>query len=163
MKENICIIFLFIIIFLLLYCILLTNRQKEHIVNLDDSRKIELRKCCPPGAICYSKPDFLTENCLENIKNSQDTLNKSYEQAFTNDEYNKIIKEKNIRQDIPNAVIDRAIKQEKIQDRENINLVNVIGVDTYNQMIKDNTNMVNGYDTNELYAYNDGKYIIINQ
>ena len=162
MKENICIIFLFIIIFLLLYCILLTNKRKEHIVNLDDSRKINLTKCCPPGSICYSKPDFLTENCLKNIKDSKETLDKSYEQAFTDDEYNKILKDKNIRHDIPNGVIDRAIKQEKIQDRENINLVKVIGINTYNEMIKDNTDMVNGYD-GKLYGSNDGKYVIVDQ
>jgi hypothetical protein len=162
MKENISIIFLFIIIFLLLYCILLTNKQKEHIVNLDDSRKIELTKCCPPGNICYSKPGFLSKNCLENIKDSKETLDKSYEQAFTNAEYNKILKDKDIRHDIPNAVIDRAIKQEKVQDRENINLVKVIGVNTYNEMIKDNTDMVNGYD-GKLYGSNDSKYIIIDQ
>jgi hypothetical protein len=162
MEEIKCIIFLFIIIFLLLYCILITNRRKEHIVNLDDSRKINLTKCCPPGNICYSKPNFLTEKCLENIKNSKETLDKSYEQAFTDDEYNKILKEKNIRHDIPNGVIDRAEKQEKVQDRENINLVKVIGVNTYNEMIKDNTDMINGYD-GKLYGSNDGKFVIIDQ
>jgi len=162
MDEKISIIFLFIIIVLLIYCITLVNK-KEHIVNLDDSRKIELSKCCPPGAICYSKPGFLTENCSENRINSQKTLDKTYEQAFTNDEYNKILKDKNIRHDIPNAVIDRAIKQEKVQDRENINLVKVIGVNTYNEMIKDNTDMVNGFDPSELYGSNNGKYVIIDQ
>jgi hypothetical protein len=160
MGEIISIIFLIIILLLIIYCITLVNR-KEHIVNLDDSRKIELKKCCPPGNICYSKPNFITENCSENIIQSRATLEKSYEQAFTNEEYNKILKEKDIRHDIPNAVIDRAIKQEKVQDRENINLVKVIGINTYNEMIRDNTDMVNGYDKDVVYGYNNGKYIIL--
>ncbi len=41
------------------------SKNMEPLVNLDDSRKIELSKCCTDDK-CYSKPPHLRTDCVKN-------------------------------------------------------------------------------------------------
>ena len=81
MEVNIDIVLLLIISFIL--GVLVGNYIKkgtqENIVNLDDSRKVELTKCCTDPK-CYSKPPYLRENCIKNKEDSKKQLESKFKQ-----------------------------------------------------------------------------------
>jgi hypothetical protein len=57
-------IILMVIGFILGFMTACALKNKEHLINLDDSRKVELSKCCEDEK-CYSKPPHLRTNCKE--------------------------------------------------------------------------------------------------
>lgn len=75
--------------------------NREHLVNLDDSRKVELSKCCADDK-CYSKPPHLRTNCIKNKEESFKKLETMFEQMYTQDEYYKKLEEHNLIKDKSN-------------------------------------------------------------
>jgi hypothetical protein len=83
------------------------NLQTEHLVNLDDSRKVELSKCCT-NKQCYNKPPHLRDNCEENKKNAFNDLDKIFKEMYSQEEYYNKLKELNLIKDVSN--FDRDVK-----------------------------------------------------
>jgi hypothetical protein len=138
-----------LIIIITIIVLIIVNQlctQSEHLINTDDSRKTELKKCCPKGGICYSKPNFLNEKCDENKKDAAIVLDKSYEQMYTNNEYNSILKKLNIRQDIDNTVSNHDAQELNSFKRPSIDESKLLGSAIYTSMINDYSDTINGYD-----------------
>ena len=132
-----------------------SQSKLEHIINTDDSRRIELQKCCTDDK-CYSKPPFLQNydstkdippnSCAANKEVASTILDKSYEQMFSKDHYNMILKDLKIRPDIDNTTVNRAGKEINLEIRKLEDISTKIGIDAYNNMILDNTDSIAGYD-----------------
>jgi len=132
------------------------SRSKlEHIINTDDSRKTELKKCCKVGK-CYSKPPFLQNNdntkgmpsnsCESNKKIASTYLEKSYEQMFSNDHYNMLLKDLKIRPNIDNTTFERAQKEISLEIRKIDDISKKIGTVAYNNILSDDTDNIIGYN-----------------
>jgi hypothetical protein len=159
--EIILIVFLTIVVIGLVYLIINKYSVKmEHIINTDDSIKIELKKCCSEENKCFSKPGFLNSNCDKHKKANQDKLSKSYDQMFTTNQYNSILRKLKLRQDIDNTVKEHNIKELNLQTRPVIKEDVIIGINTYNRMINDNIDSVNGYDNMHNLYPNYNKNIV---
>lgn len=141
--EIIFIIIITIIILIIVNCIC---SYSEHLINTDDSRKTELKKCCPPGSICFSKPNFLNENCDKNKEDASNVLDKSYEQMYSNTEYNKILEDLNIKQGDANTIAAHDARELNLQKRPTIDESKLLGANIYTSMINDYTDIINGYD-----------------
>ena len=132
--------------------------KSEHIINTDDSRRIELQECCTSEK-CYSKPPFLQKsNCTANHDISSSLLEKSYEQTLSKDHYNMLLQNLKIRP-IDNTVIERVKKEININIKKIDDISNKIGSEIYNKIILDNTDNVSGYASGYdiKYAYADYK------
>lgn len=124
----------------------------EHIINTDDSRKNELQKCCT-GEKCNSKPPFLQiGSCVEHKDTAAGVLDKSYDQMFSQDEYNTILTDLKIRPNIDNTKIERSNKEINLQIRKINDNRDKIGTTSYNKILLDNTDNVTGFDNNNIYA-----------
>ena len=149
--EIIFIIILLVIIILYIKNSTWIQSKMEHIINTDDSRKLELQKCCS-GEKCYSKPPFLQNytdspnKCNLNKNKMAAILDKSYEQMFTQDKYNTILTDLKIRPNIDNTTIERSNKEINLLQRKIDDISTKIGIPAYNNMILDNTDNVNGFD-----------------
>ena len=140
---------------LYMYTLKCSHSKLEHIINTDDSRKIELKKCCK-GERCYSKPPFLQNydntkdippnSCESNKETASAILDKSYEQMFSNDHYNMLLKDLKIRPDVDNTKVERARKEISLEIRKLDDISKKIGLDAYNSMILDDTDNIIGYD-----------------
>jgi hypothetical protein len=128
--------------------------KKENLINLDDSRKVELSKCCTEPR-CFSKPPHLRENCLENKENAKNELEKEFEQVYTQDEYYKKLNELDILKDL--STVER---QQKLLDElnERIDMDIQIGEDLYNNIRLDDRDEVRGYDYNFDTLYTPAEY-----
>ncbi len=71
------------------------SKNMEPLVNLDDSRKIELSKCCTDDK-CYSKPPHLRTDCVKNKEEAFKKLESMFDQMYTQDEYYKKLEEKDL-------------------------------------------------------------------
>jgi hypothetical protein len=141
-----------IIIVIILVAILICYNficQKDHMINLDDSRKKELTKCCIETK-CYAKPDFLREKCEENKIEAKKELDKSFEPVYTQEEYYKKLNNLDIikTQDMPNIEKDQQFIN-KLNER-----INVIDTMTFDKIVNDDTNMIVGYNKSEYASFN---------
>lgn len=111
MEIDLDIVLLIIIVFIVgvLVGLQLKKNGAEHIVNLDDSRKVELSKCCTDSK-CYSKPPHLRDNCTQNKDEAKKELDKEFQQMYTQEEYYKKLDELGITKDgqLTNKNIDEA-------------------------------------------------------
>ncbi len=146
MEINIDIVLLLIIAFVsgILITIKFLKFNTEHIVNLDDSRKVELSKCCTEPK-CYSKPPHLRENCPKNKEEAKKELDKEFQQMYTQEEYYKKLDELGITKDaqLTNKNIDEAY----VAKMNQIVVVNKqLDETTYTNIRKDDRDEVRGYD-----------------
>lgn len=151
--EIYLIIIITIVVLFSLYLLIRFNKTKEHIVNLDETRKKMLTTCCPPGSECYSKPGFLQNNCDQNKEKASEILDTQYQQMFSNSEYNKILSDLKIRQDVDATVENRNESElnEGVRPSIGINQGEPLETEIYDRMIQDNQDVVNGYDYTSTY------------
>ena len=150
MEISIDIVLLLIISFI--FGVLVTmyfKNSQENIVNLDDSRKIELSKCCTEPK-CYSKPPHLRDNCLINKNEAKEELDKEFKQMYTQEEYYKKLDDLDISKNLQNKVLD-----ENYIAKMNLQLVVNPELDdkTNEKIRKDDRDEVRGYDTLSLAPY----------
>ncbi len=121
--------------------------MKENLINLDDSRKIELSQCCknPP---CYYQPPHLRENCEENKKKAFEELDSQFKQTYTQKEYYDKLKEMDILKDKSNYQNDTDFTK-KMNEKLQVNLNET----DFNKVIKDDRDEVKGFETNIFAQY----------
>ncbi len=121
--------------------------MKENLINLDDSRKIELSQCCknPP---CYYQPPHLRENCEENKKKAFEELDSQFKESYTQKEYIDKLKEMNILNSKSNYENDINYNN-KLNERLKVNL----NESDFNKVIKDDRDEVKGYESNIYSEY----------
>jgi hypothetical protein len=125
----------------------LSNSLKEGLINLDDSRKVELTKCCKD---CYFKPEFLRTECEENKKKAFEELNKQFQEAYTQEQYYKLLNDLNILKNIPNY--KNYLEYNKNRD-EKIETNEKMTNELMQQIIKDDRDEVKGYDLKNYAPY----------
>jgi hypothetical protein len=154
MEINIDIVLLLIIAFIfgVLIAMNLKKNSAEHIVNLDDSRKVQLSKCCT-GTKCYSKPPHLRENCAKNKEDAKNMLDKEFQQMYTQEEYYKILEDLGITKDgkLTNKQIDEAYVAKM---NEKVVLNTKLDEATDANIRKDDRDEVRGYDISNLAPIN---------
>jgi hypothetical protein len=146
MEISIDIVLLLIIAFVVgtLVGMQLKKRNSEHIVNLDDSRKVELSKCCTEPK-CYSKPPHLRENCPQNKEEAKKELDKEFQQMYTQEEYYKKLDELGITKD--SQLTNKNIDEAYVAKMNEIVVVNTALDETTDANIrKDDRDEVRGYD-----------------
>jgi hypothetical protein len=153
MEINIDIVLLLIIAFIfgVLVAINIKNKSSEHIVNLDDSRKIELSKCCTDPK-CYDKPPYLRNNCSQNKTEAKEELDKEFKQMYTQEEYYKKLEDLGITKDniLTNKNIDEAYVA-KMNQRIVVNTA--LDEKTDATIRKDDRDEVRGYDVLDLAPF----------
>ena len=114
--------------------------MKEHLVNLDDSRKKDLTQCCknPP---CYYQPPYLRENCEENKKKAFDSLESQFKESYTQKEYYDKLKEMDILKSKTNYQNDI-----NFNDKLNEKLQVKLNETDFNKVIKDDRDEIDGYE-----------------
>ena len=148
MEIDIDIVLLLIIAFI--FGVLVAMKFKkcpngsEHIVNLDDSRKVELSKCCTDPK-CYSKPPYLRDNCIKNKEDANNMLDKEFQQMYTQEEYYKKLEELGITKEgqLTNTNIEVAYVA-KMNEKVAINPK--LDETTDSTIRKDDRDEVRGYD-----------------
>lgn len=115
--------------------------KQEHLVNVDDSRRLELSKCCADGK-CYSKPPHLRENCIENKQIASKQIDSQFTEMYTQEQYYKLLDELKI-------VKEQNAKMAADLSSNRINTVEPL----FHQITTDSRDEVNGYDTNEFAPY----------
>lgn len=128
--------------------------RAETLINLDNSRKVELSKCCT-GPRCFSKPPHLRENCEENKENAKKELDKEFEPVYSQEEYYKKLNELDILKDL--STVER---QQKLLDElnERIDLDKQMGEELYNNIRLDDRDEVRGYDYKFDTLYTPAEY-----
>ena len=154
-EIDIDIIILFLVIFIVGVMIGLTFKKQENIINLDDSRKIELSKCCTDPK-CYSKPPHLRTNCAANKAEANKDLDKEFTPMYTQEEYYKKLEELDIlkKGQLNNAQIDAAYAA-KMNERIVINPV--LSNNTDKNIRQDDRDEVRGYDLKLLAPWSMAK------
>ncbi len=129
----------------------INKKPAEHIVNLDDSRKVELSKCCTDPK-CYSKPPHLRDNCTKNKEDAKVELDKEFKQMYTQEEYYKKLEDLGITKngELTNKKIDDAYYA-KMNQKIVINKALDEKVDS--NIRKDDQDEVRGYDVSSLAPY----------
>lgn len=150
MEISIDIVLLLIISFV--FGVIVTmyfKKNQENIVNLDDSRKIELSKCCTEPK-CYNKPPHLRDNCLTNKQEAKEELDKEFKQMYTQEEYYKKLDDLGVDKNFQNKVID-----ENYIAKMNLKLVVNPALDskTEETIRKDDRDEVRGYDISIIAPY----------
>ncbi len=152
---NIDIIILLVISFIVgsLFGFYIKTQQNktENLINLDDSRKVELTKCCD-NPKCYSKPPYLRENCQKNKNLAREELEKEFKQMYTQEEYYKKLEELGItsKGELTNTKIDEAYFAKM---NEKIIVNPALDEKTDETIRKDDRDEVRGYDTENLAPY----------
>jgi hypothetical protein len=153
MEISIDIVLLLIIAFIfgILVAMNLKNCKSEKIVNLDDSRKVELSKCCTEPK-CYSKPPHLRENCPQNKESSRKELEKEFQQMYTQEEYYKKLNDLGITKEgeLTNKNIDEAYIAKM---NEKIVVNTKLDESTDNIIRTDDRDEVRGYDSDILASW----------
>jgi hypothetical protein len=121
----------------------------EHLINLDDSRKIELSKCCTDDK-CYNKPPHLRDNCQLNKDKAVKDLDSQFKQMYTQEEYYKLLDELNILKEKSNNTKD--IEYTKKMN-EKLSPVQNVDEKTFNLIIKDDRDEVRGSDQTNYASY----------
>jgi hypothetical protein len=154
MEINLDIVLLLIISFIfgvLIGMYIKKTNGQENLINLDDSRKVELTKCCTDPK-CYSKPPYLRENCIKNKNNAREQLESKFKQMYTQEEYYKKLEDLGItsKGELTNKKIDEAYYAKM---NEKIVINTALDEKTEETIRKDDRDEVRGYDTNNLAAY----------
>jgi hypothetical protein len=150
-EIDIDIIILFLVIFIVGIMVGLTFKKQENIVNLDDSRKVELSKCCTDPK-CYSKPPHLRNNCASNKEEAKKELDKEFTPMYTQEEYYKKLEDLDIlkKGQLNNVQIDAAYA-DKMNQRIVINPA--LSNNTDRNIRQDDRDEVRGYDLKVLAPY----------
>ena len=125
------------------------NKPAEHLINLDDSRKVELSKCCTNDK-CYNKPPYLRDNCQTNKENSTKSLDTQFKQMYTQEEYYKLLNELNILKDKTNPIRDTeymAKLNSLLTTKENLD------DKTFKTIITDDRDEVRGFNDTTYASY----------
>ena len=151
---DIDIVILFLIVFIigvLFGANLKKSNNSEHIVNLDDSRKVELSKCCT-DAKCYSKPPHLRNNCEDNKVKAKEELDTKFKQMYTQEEYYKKLEDLDI---IKNGQLNNKDTTDAYLAKMNEQIVINTALDetTDKTIRKDDRDEVRGYDVSILAPY----------
>jgi hypothetical protein len=153
MDIDIVILFLIVFVIGILFGANLKKNSttSEHIVNLDDSRKVELSKCCTDPK-CYSKPPHLRDNCDTNKADAKQELDKEFKQMYTQEEYYKKLEDLGITQkgQLANIDIDKAYIA-KMNEQIVINPAMDTSLDA--TIRNDDRDEVRGYDVGSLAPY----------
>jgi hypothetical protein len=150
-EIDIDIIILFLVIFIIGIMVGLTFKKQENIVNLDDSRKVELSKCCTDPK-CYSKPPHLRTNCNKNKEDAKKELDKEFKQMYTQEEYYKKLEDLQIlKKGQLNNVQINAAYADKMNERIVINPA--LSANTDKDIRQDDSDEVRGYDLKVLAPY----------
>ena len=153
MDIDIVILFLIVFVIGILFGANLKKNSttSEHIVNLDDSRKVELSKCCTDPK-CYSKPPHLRDNCDANKAAAKQELDKEFKQMYTQEEYYKKLEDSGITQkgQLANIDIDKAYLA-KMNEQIVINPAMDTSLDA--TIRNDDRDEVRGYDVGSLAPY----------
>jgi hypothetical protein len=153
MDIDIVILFLIVFVIGILFGANLKKNSttSEHIVNLDDSRKVELSKCCTDSK-CYSKPPHLRDNCDANKAAAKQELDKEFKQMYTQEEYYKKLEDSGITQkgQLANIDIDKAYIA-KMNEQIVINPAMDTSLDA--TIRNDDRDEVRGYDVGSLAPY----------
>jgi len=153
MDIDIVILFLIVFVIGILFGANLKKNSttSEHIVNLDDSRKVELSKCCTDSK-CYSKPPHLRDNCDANKADAKQELDKEFKQMYTQEEYYKKLEDLGITQkgQLANIDIDKAYIA-KMNEQIVINPAMDTSLDA--TIRNDDRDEVRGYDVDSLAPY----------
>jgi predicted membrane protein len=153
MDIDIVILFLIVFVIGILFGANLKKNSttSEHIVNLDDSRKVELSKCCTDSK-CYSKPPHLRNNCDANKADAKQELDKEFKQMYTQEEYYKKLEDLGITQkgQLANIDIDKAYIA-KMNEQIVINPAMDTSLDA--TIRNDDRDEVRGYDVDSLAPY----------
>jgi hypothetical protein len=128
-----------------------TNKKnQENIINLDDSRKVELSKCCTDSK-CYSKPPHLRDNCETNKKEATNELEQNFKQMYSQEEYYKKLDELKITKDMSEKQLDenyvakmnqRIVVNKALEDKKLDTLIRT-----------DQRDEVSGYDVSNYAPY----------
>lgn len=132
------------------------NNSKEHLVNLDNSRKEALTKCCDNDK-CYSKPPYLRENCIQNKNKSLKDLESQFQQMYTQDQYYEKIDKLGIIKNTTNFERDRDLLNKL---NEKLNLNNRLDQLTYDNIINDTRDEVKGSDQKNYAPYKQSNNLI---
>ncbi len=153
MDIDIVILFLIVFVIGILFGANLKKNAatSEHIVNLDDSRKVELSKCCTDPK-CYSKPPHLRDNCDANKAAAKEELDKEFKQMYTQEEYYKKLEDLGITKQgqLNNVDINKAYAA-KMNEQIVINPAMDTTLDA--TIRKDDRDEVRGYDVDSLAPY----------
>ena len=153
MEISLDIVILLIIVFIigLLIGTFYNKEKQENIVNLDDSRKVELSKCCTEPK-CYSKPPHLRDNCQQNKDQAKVELDKEFKQMYTQEEYYKKLEDLGITKEgvLTNKKIDDAYMAKM---NEQIVINPALDSTTEETIRKDDRDEVRGYDVLDLAPY----------
>jgi hypothetical protein len=153
MDIDVVILFLLIFIIGVIFGINLKKHtaKSENLVNLDDSRKVELSKCCTDSK-CYSKPPHLRKDCDANKASAKKELEKEFTQMYTQEEYYKKLEDLGIttKGQMNNVSIDKAYAAKMNQQ---IVINPAIEKNTDVNIRKDDRDEVRGYDMYNLAAY----------
>ncbi len=153
MDIDIVILFLIVFVIGILFGANLKKNAttSEHIVNLDDSRKVELSKCCTDSK-CYSKPPHLRDNCQANKDAAKVELDKEFKQMYTQEEYYKKLEDLGITQkgQLNNVDIDKAYAAKM---NEQIVINPALDKTTDVNIRKDDRDEIRGYDVSNLASY----------
>ena len=120
----------------------------EPLINLDDSRKIELSKCCNNNK-CTDKPPHLRENCQANKEEAFIQLETRFKEMYTQEEYYKKLKELNLIKDSSN--FDRDVK---FMNEFNEKILSGVDNETFNKIRLDDKDEVRGNLTGIYAGYN---------
>jgi hypothetical protein len=132
------------------------NNDKEHLVNLDDSRKEALTKCCD-NEKCYSKPPYLRKNCIENKNKSLKDLESQFKQMYTQDQYYEKIDKLGVITNKTNFERDRELLN-KLNEKLNVN--NRLDQLTYDNIRNDIRDEVKGSDKGNYSPYKQSDKLI---
>jgi hypothetical protein len=121
----------------------------EPIVNLDDSRKVELSKCCADDK-CYSKPPHLRKDCLKNKEAALKKIEQQFTEMYTQDEYYKQIDKLGIIANKTNFERDKELLSKL---NEQLNLNNRLDQATFDNIRNDSRDEVRGGTVNNYTSY----------
>ncbi len=131
-------------------------KNNEHLVNLDDSRKEELTKCCD-NEKCYSKPPYLRKDCIENKNKSLKDLEFQFQQMYTQDQYYEKIDKLGVIKNKTNFQRDKDLL-DKLNEKLNIN--SRLDQLTYNNIINDTRDEVKGSVNGNYSPYKQSNNLI---
>jgi hypothetical protein len=156
--EDLDLLILLVVTFILGFVTsrMYNHNNTEHLINLDNSRKEALTKCCDNDK-CYSKPPYLREDCIENKKKSLNNLESQFQQMYTQDQYYEKIDKLGVIKNKTNFERDKDLL-EKLNEKLNIN--NRLDQLTYDNIRNDNRDEVRGSDNGNYAPYKQANNLI---
>ncbi len=156
--EELDLVILFVVIYIIGFISsrIYYNNNKEHLINLDDSRKEVLTKCCDNDK-CYSKPPYLRENCDKNKKESLKELETQFTQMYNQNQYYEKIDKLDIIKNKTNFQRDKDLLN-KLNEKLNVN--NRLDQLTFNNIRYDTRDEVRGSDNTNYAPYKQSNNLI---